>query len=520
MSKSKSLRGFSLVELSVVLVIVSILVGAGFSGLGAFLDNAHQSHTQGNLEVTKRSVLNFVKINHYMPCPDTDADGVENRVAGMTCVADDNGNVTGTIPYQSLGLEKATASDDYANVFRYGVNVNASSAVEIINPCDSASYFAKNGDSYVDTINCSGSSKGTVAAPVFTLDTPPTTATTTTVAESYVVCAKDSADCNPADASFEEQIEVEAIPAVIVAFNENGQSTNLGACGASESGREAENCDTDRLLWRGIFSEGVFDDQMVTISGYEIKQQVLDLLNGVNFDDSGDSDPTNWEEYDIIIRGDLDSSNDLNVSNSTHNRYFIDDNGTGSSVATEDGDFNASVVFKDGNDVLYVSGDIEAGGNAQMKKGDDEVFVGGNVEDGGVINLGDSTSVDDPLALDDDLTDKDKLTVAGVILQGGSVIGDRGSDIVTLNTGVYGSVDMGADNDFLIINKGSDGSDIVIGESANIDGGSGDDVLYVEMDKTTWDALWTERSSNISNFEFLSLEGQDSLLHFNGSVFE
>jgi len=335
------LHGFTLVEMSIVLVIVGLLIGGGFSTFSAYTDNAKQSHTQGNLQVTKRAMLDYVLVNRHMPCPDTDDDGSENREADFSCTG-----AAGTVPFNDIGLGVGVTSDDWNNVFAYGINTDVIVAANVANVDNSASYFSSEN------------------APVFDLQTPPTVASPT-VAESYTVCKKSAAACNATATN----VEVDAIPAVIVAFNQNGSATSLAACN-SETGSEAENCDGDLLLWKRVFSDGAYDDQMVTISGYEIKQQILDLLNNITLDTSGGGGGVSWEAYDYIINKHFVNSNELNVADSVRNTFLI----TGDVMAS------GSINLKAGNDVLAIMGTIEIDNVIKGKEGFDVLLVSNSVD--------------------------------------------------------------------------------------------------------------------------------------------
>ncbi|MBD3822685.1 MAG: type II secretion system protein [Thiotrichales bacterium] len=257
-------RGFTLVELAVTIAIIGVLIGAGFTTLRAHLDNAHQNHTMNNLLLTKRAMLDYVAVNKHMPCPDTDSDGSENRT-GNACTAS-----VGTVPFNDIGLGIGITRDDYRHPFAYGINTDATTT-EITNRDNSASYFsnvANNNEQF----------------PAFRLSTPPTSINPLPavpgISQSYTVCKQSASSCSD---SVVVDIEVNSIPAVIVAFNENGNATSLSACNG-EAGKEAENCDGDMVLWKSDFNSVSYDDQMVTISGYEIKQQVDLVEFTVNID--------------------------------------------------------------------------------------------------------------------------------------------------------------------------------------------------------------------------------------------
>jgi len=120
-------RGFTLIELAIVLVIIGVLVGSFLGTLGARIDTTKRAETQEDLEVIKTALLGYAFSSApggpYLPCPcttDCDIDtanpqaGLENRNAGGTC-ANDRGN----LPWGTLGLRP---SDAWSSLYEYWVD--------------------------------------------------------------------------------------------------------------------------------------------------------------------------------------------------------------------------------------------------------------------------------------------------------------------------------------------------------------------------------------------------------------
>jgi prepilin-type N-terminal cleavage/methylation domain-containing protein len=117
-SHRSSARGFTLAELAIVLVIVGLLIGGMLVPLSAQIDSRNSRATQKQLSDITEALTGYAAShratdgNPYLPCPDTDDDGLENRTSD-TCVAEE-----GRFPWSDLGLGR---EDAWGNRFRYSV---------------------------------------------------------------------------------------------------------------------------------------------------------------------------------------------------------------------------------------------------------------------------------------------------------------------------------------------------------------------------------------------------------------
>lgn len=98
-------RGFSLLEVSVVLVVAGLMSWAAFSGYETV--SAQQEIERGRAEAHQlQSVLRAYALRHgRLPCPDAAGSGYESLTAGRCTV----GTQVGWFPYTSVGL--ATPDD-------------------------------------------------------------------------------------------------------------------------------------------------------------------------------------------------------------------------------------------------------------------------------------------------------------------------------------------------------------------------------------------------------------------------
>lgn len=117
-SPRRPLRGFTLPELAIVMVIIALLLGGLLLPLGAQQDLRNYSETQKEMSAIGEALAGFAASHRagdgrpYLPCPDTDNDGAENR-SGNDCTASE-----GRLPWSALGVGR---EDAWGNRFRYRV---------------------------------------------------------------------------------------------------------------------------------------------------------------------------------------------------------------------------------------------------------------------------------------------------------------------------------------------------------------------------------------------------------------
>lgn len=97
------MKGFTLIELAVVLVIVGILLGGFIGTFAERIDTTRYANTEQKLEEIRQVLMAYAFSRGgvvYLPCPDTNVppNGVENRTAG---VCDAN---AGILPWRELGI--------------------------------------------------------------------------------------------------------------------------------------------------------------------------------------------------------------------------------------------------------------------------------------------------------------------------------------------------------------------------------------------------------------------------------
>lgn len=164
-----SRRGFTLVEMAVVVIIVTMLVSLGLGVLNAQLASAAQAETKKRQALILDALTAYLGANQRLPCPDipnrthdtadaSQVTGAEDRAGGLasgTC----SGQI-GVVPYATLGLSRETALDGWGNFMSYSLPAGSGACPGTgVNWALSACFGSAKGSPY-------SVSEGTVAAPV------------------------------------------------------------------------------------------------------------------------------------------------------------------------------------------------------------------------------------------------------------------------------------------------------------------------------------------------------------------
>lgn len=114
-------KGFTLVELTIVLVIVGLLIGGLSTALVVQQDNAAIRETRQNLATLNDALIGFAVANGRLPRPATSGtNGLEMPSCGTEA------QCTGFVPWQSLGINK---TDSWNRLIRYSVTPAFASSV-------------------------------------------------------------------------------------------------------------------------------------------------------------------------------------------------------------------------------------------------------------------------------------------------------------------------------------------------------------------------------------------------------
>ncbi len=135
-------QGFSLIELSIVLVIIGIVLASTIPLASAHVNVKKIETTRDKLELIHKALNVHAKINKDLPCPasrtalpGTATFGVETDceaapVAGVTEIGTDPDYIRiGTVPVRTLNLPEHMMFDSWSNRFTYAVTKAATNSV-------------------------------------------------------------------------------------------------------------------------------------------------------------------------------------------------------------------------------------------------------------------------------------------------------------------------------------------------------------------------------------------------------
>lgn len=119
----RAARGFTLVEIAVVMMIVALLLGSMMYTLSVQLEQRNFEETTRRLEAARELLLAFAIVNGRLPCPATaTSSGGEAPAGGGTCTAP----YGGWLPARTIGFQIVDAGgyavDAWSNRIRYAVS--------------------------------------------------------------------------------------------------------------------------------------------------------------------------------------------------------------------------------------------------------------------------------------------------------------------------------------------------------------------------------------------------------------
>ena len=134
-SRHSRQRGFSLIEIAIVLVVVGLIISGGLLGLAPVLQNSKVSQTNAALDRVEQALTVYVIQNGCLPCP-ADPGELDNATAGQSrdttthyttgcgagvantaCTTANGDRTQGVVPWVSLGLAMLASGEVRAWLF-------------------------------------------------------------------------------------------------------------------------------------------------------------------------------------------------------------------------------------------------------------------------------------------------------------------------------------------------------------------------------------------------------------------
>lgn len=144
MLKESHKKAFSLIELSIVLVIISVLIAGTLSVSVTGINNAKLKVTRERMDAIYKALGNYLAMHYSLPCPASlyetkssdgygvaiggDADCHTGSGDGVVVSNINDGVAYGAVPVQTLGLSDEMGEDGFGSKFAYLVTVQMTRA--------------------------------------------------------------------------------------------------------------------------------------------------------------------------------------------------------------------------------------------------------------------------------------------------------------------------------------------------------------------------------------------------------
>ena len=119
--RGKSLSGFTLIEVAIVLCIIGVLSGIGIPAINSYIKHQKARKTEDHLEQILQSLTAYLLNNKSLPCPSNPkASAEETGTSDQNCSFEDT--TVGLVPYRTLGIPEKIAKDGYHHWITYAVD--------------------------------------------------------------------------------------------------------------------------------------------------------------------------------------------------------------------------------------------------------------------------------------------------------------------------------------------------------------------------------------------------------------
>ncbi|WP_148717181.1 prepilin-type N-terminal cleavage/methylation domain-containing protein [Chitinolyticbacter meiyuanensis] len=228
----RHVSGFSLVEMSVVLLVLGVLLASVLGPLRIQWQSERLRETRTRLDAAESALLGFVLQRGRLPCP------ADPTLVGSSAGLEDCGREQGTLPWQLLGIPEA---DAWGRRWLYAVSPG-----------------------FADT---SGNTPSPVAGCASPTPVP-------AIGISFTWCSAGVYTVSESGGG------TSMVTNAVAVFGSHGADglgghTRDGTAMAAAAGEQAENADRDNDFVAGNEVDGNFDDQVRWLSTYRLHEWML-----------------------------------------------------------------------------------------------------------------------------------------------------------------------------------------------------------------------------------------------------
>lgn len=135
-----SQRGFTLIEMAMVIMLIGLMVGGGLFALAPSIDKARINQTNTTLDQVESALVLFVIRNSRLPCPadganklpaDSATYGIEQPAGGGTCTVLPTNAV---IPWKTLGIDESFSTDGWGHRLSYWTSGMVAGTTSVTSP--------------------------------------------------------------------------------------------------------------------------------------------------------------------------------------------------------------------------------------------------------------------------------------------------------------------------------------------------------------------------------------------------
>lgn len=189
-TNNNKLKGFTLIEMAVVLVIIGVILSTALSFYRGTVKTSEFAKINSLLEGVNQTLITFAMKNKRLPCADTNGNGYEgNSSAGCGTVT---AYQTGAIPYKTLGMNQmaSTQTDLLKKNIIYGVYRNSTNDADLTRKkertgdTNTESQYYENNFDFVKALS-NAINATTSASYIYTTDADPNENCSTNVEKNY-----------------------------------------------------------------------------------------------------------------------------------------------------------------------------------------------------------------------------------------------------------------------------------------------------------------------------------------------